>query len=109
MIIDFKNIEQTNIKNFYGDTGKVSSNMFTDDMNRIMYGELEPGDSIGMHKHESSSEIIYILQGKGKAIYNGKEENLKSGICHYCPKGNCHSIINDGKEKLVFFAVVPNL
>lgn len=82
--------------------------MFVDDMNRIMYSELDPGDSIGMHKHESSSEIIYILQGEGKAIYNDKEENLKSGICHYCPKGNCHSLINDGTERLIFFAVVPN-
>lgn len=51
--------------------------------------------------------MIYILQGKGKALYDDREEELYTGVCHYCPKGHSHSIINNSDEDLIFFAVVP--
>lgn len=107
MIIDFKNIEKATMKNFYGGEGVTAAHMFVDEKNRIMLGTLEPGDSIGIHKHENGSEVIYILQGAGKAVYDDVEEALTAGSCHYCPKGHSHSLINNGKEPLVFFAVVP--
>ena len=34
-------------------------------------------------------------------------ERVEAGVCHYCPKGHTHSMINDSDEDLVFFAVVP--
>ena len=40
-------------------------------------------------------------------LYMMTEESLEAGDCHYCPKGHTHSLINVGKEDLVFFAVVP--
>ncbi len=72
-----------------------------------MRGRLVPGASIGLHTHETSSEIIYILQGSGKVLYDGEYEPVRTGTCHYCPKGHAHSLINDGNEDLTFFAVVP--
>ena len=81
--------------------------MFIDADNKIMRGRLIPGASIGLHTHETSSEIIYILSGTGKALYDGGEEALSPGDCHYCPKGHSHSLINDGDADLTFFAVVP--
>lgn len=38
---------------------------------------------------------------------DGKEEILKPGVCHYCPKGGEHSIINTGEDDLVLFTAVP--
>ena len=66
---------------------------------------LEP--SIGLHTHDTSSEIIYILKGRGKVLYDGGYEEVEEGLCHYCPKGHEHSLINDSDEDLIFFAVVP--
>lgn len=60
-----------------------------------------------MHRHEEGSEVIYILQGKGKAIYDDKREILEKGVCHDCPQGHSHCLIHDSNEDLVFFAVVP--
>ena len=51
--------------------------------------------------------MIYILQGEGKALYEDREEELYAGVCHYCPKGHSHSVINNSDEDLIFFAVVP--
>ena len=99
MIINFNEIEETVIPNFKGGEKSIVSHMFVDKNNKIMCGCLEPGASIGLHTHDTSSEIIYIL--------NGEYESVSEGLCHYCPKGHSHSLINDSKSDLVFFAVVP--
>lgn len=108
MLVDFSNIETTVIPNMRGGEKQVSAQMYTDSLNKIMKGHLIPGATIGMHTHETSSEIIYILSGKGKILYDDGCEPLEAGSCHYCPKGHAHSLINDSTEEdLCFFAVVP--
>lgn len=107
MIINLKELKETVIPNFRGGEKETKAHMFVDDMNKIMYGQLEPGASIGRHKHQTSSEIVYFLQGTGRVEYDEVKEVVSSGTCHYCPKGHEHSIINDGTETLIFFAVVP--
>lgn len=107
MIIDFNNIELASLKNFRGGEKSYDVRMFTDPgMNKIMYGKLVPGASIGMHAHETNSEIIYFLEGKGKMLCDGGVEEVSAGLCHYCPKGHSHSLVNDSEKDLVFFAVV---
>ena len=107
MLIDFDKLEETVLPNFYAGNKETCAHMFTDSLNKIMRGRLVPGASIGLHTHETSSEIIYILQGSGRVLYDGKYELVCAGACHYCPKGHAHSLINDGNEDLTFFAVVP--
>jgi mannose-6-phosphate isomerase-like protein (cupin superfamily) len=108
MLIDFSTLDETVVKNFRGGEKDTHARMFADENNRIMYIKLKPGASIGFHKHDAGSEIVYILQGKGTALFDSAEEDLQAGICHYCPKGHAHSLINNGQEDLIFFAVVPN-
>ena len=106
MLIHFDQIQESVIKNFNGGNLETRAHMFVDDNNRIMYWKLIAGASIGLHQHETGSEILYVLHGNGKAIFDGQTEELKEGMCHYCPKGHTHSIMNDGKEDLIFFTVV---
>ena len=107
MYIDFDKINQTVIPQFRGGEKDTIAKLYTDDKIKIMHGRLESGASIGMHTHETSSEVIYILSGKGKVIYDGETERLEEGSCHYCPIGHTHSLINDSENDLIFFAVVP--
>ena len=107
MLINFDQMETTVIPKFKGGEKEFSAKMFTDANNKILRGTLQPGASIGMHTHTTGSEIIYILRGTGKVIYDHTTENLQPGSCHYCPKGHAHSLINDGTEDLIFFAVIP--
>ena len=72
-----------------------------------MYGRLIPGASIGLHTHETNSEIMYFLKGTATMICDGVPEKIEPGVCHYCEKGHSHTLINDGGEDLEFFAVVP--
>ena len=107
MLIDFSKMEETVIPNFLGGEGSLRAKMRTDELGKILHGVLEPGSTIGLHTHETSSEIIYILAGEGKALYDGEYESLSAGSCHYCPKGHAHNLINDSEGLLEFFAVVP--
>ena len=107
MNIDFGSMSPDIKEDFKGGKGRLSMKASDDGNVRIMELTLEPGASIGMHTHEGDCEIVYILSGTGKAIYDGGEERLTPGICHYCPEGHSHSIMNDGTEELRFFAVVP--
>lgn len=108
MKIDFSAMEETVIPRFLDGEGVIHARMRVDELGKIMRGRLDPGSSIGYHTHESSSEIIYILAGTGKVLYDGEYEPLEPGDCHYCPKGHAHSLINDSEGPLEFFAVVPN-
>ena len=107
MIIKFDEIKETELKEFYGGEKSLCANMFVDENNKILRGKLVPGASIGAHRHEPSSEIIFIVSGQGKSVCDGVEEFLSAGDCHYCPKGSEHCLINVGQDDLLFFAVVP--
>ena len=107
MIIDFKNQQAEVMQNFKGGEKSLLAKMYFDGKNRILHGVLESGATIGVHTHETNSEIIYILSGKGKVLYDGEYETISEGMCHYCPLGHTHSLINDSDSALVFFAVVP--
>ena len=107
MKIVFDEIDGTRIANFYGGNGDTVAKMVVDENNKIMRGCLPVGASIGLHRHETSSEILYIMSGIGKSICDGKEEVLSEGDCHYCKKGSEHTLINTGDTELEFFAVVP--
>lgn len=108
MIFDYDKIEETILPNFKGGEKEAITQMYFDGMNRIMRGRLRPGASIGLHTHDTNSEIVYIISGHGIVIFDGEEEELRPGVCHYCPKGHAHTMINNrDDEDLVIFAVIP--
>ena len=107
MIIKFDGMQEAEMQAFLGGDGALNAKIFNDGQNKILRGRLASGCSIGLHKHETSSEIIFILSGVGKCLCDGVEETLFAGDCHYCPKGSEHRLMNGGAEDLCFFAVVP--
>ena len=107
MLVNLKNMEEKEIPNFKGGEKSFNVKMFTNDKVKIMRGRLTPGSSIGLHTHMGNSEIVYIIEGNGKVLYDGEYIKLTAGDCHYCPEGHEHSLINDSENDLIFFAVVP--
>ena len=107
MLIEFDKMEEQVIPHFQGGEGAFLTKMRVDELGKILRGRLGPGSTIGLHTLDTRSEIIYLLAGKGKVLYDGAYEPLSAGSCHYCPKGHSHSLINDSDALLEFFAVVP--
>lgn len=106
MLIDFNIIREITIPGMNNGTGEMTAKMFMDNGGKIIPCKIHKGGSIGIHKHETSDDINYVLSGTGKAVCNGQEELLTAGCCHICKKGSEHSIINTGDDDLVLLTVV---
>ena len=83
VMINFENIPLTVTPEFKGGKGEFSAHMFSDELNKIFKGILSPSSSIGMHTHDTSSEIIFVLSGIGKVYTGDKVITLNPGDCHY--------------------------
>ena len=106
MFINFNEMPERTAPGMNGGTGEMSAKMFLDKQGKIIPCRIHFGGSIGLHRHETSDDINYIISGTGRAVCDGKEEVLPAGTCHICKKGSEHSIINTGKEDLVMLTVV---
>lgn len=108
MIIDFNKTKELKVSGMNNGSGDMSAKMHIDDEGKIIPCAIHVGGSIGLHKHDISDDINYIISGSGKAICDGKEEILTKDTCHICKKGSEHSIINTGDEDLVMLTIVVN-
>jgi len=107
MRIDFNEIPEKIVPNMRGGNREFRLKESNDGAVKIIRGRLIPGASIGTHTHVTNSETIFVLEGTGRAMHEGKEEILTPGLCHYCPQGQAHSLENIGDTDLIFFAVIP--
>ena len=69
MKVNFNDYERTAQPNFRGGEGEYVSRMLNDGTNKVIWGMLAPGHSIGMHTHETNSETMFFLTGKGKMYF----------------------------------------
>lgn len=106
MIINFNEMMEMRLPGMNGGTGEMTARMYMDEYGKIIPCHIHAGGSIGLHKHETSDDINYVISGVGKAICDGKEEPLAAGTCHICRKNSQHSIINTGVDDLVLLTVV---
>lgn len=67
---------------------------------------LEPGCSIGFHRHENEEEIFYILRGQALVDDNGCEAVLNPGDTILTGNGDGHSVANAGDTTLEMLAVI---
>ena len=70
----------------------------------IMIGEIPPGWNTGKHYH--GEEAIYILQGKGCSIIDGKRYDWAQDSCIFIPFGVVHQHFNLGDETARYFSVM---
>jgi len=67
---------------------------------------LQPGNSMGYHKHEGEGEFFYILSGVAKITEDGKEVLLYPGDTLFTPSGGSHGVEVAGDEALEYIAIV---
>ncbi|MCK4236569.1 MAG: cupin domain-containing protein [Candidatus Krumholzibacteria bacterium] len=70
--------------------------------------EIEPGGKTPLHSHAWEHEV-YILEGRGKLIFEDKEKEFSGGFFIFVPEGKEHSFINIGDGTLKFLCLVPAL
>lgn len=107
MIIDFNLIEKSILEGFKGGSGELVMQSHTDDNCKIMRHILRAGASIGAHTHDDSCEIIYMIKGNARVVYDGNIEQVNEGQVHYCPKGHTHCLQNVNDYDIEYLAIVP--
>lgn len=71
--------------------------------------QLEPGASIGLHKHEAESEVYFVLEGECTVFDEGEYKLMRSGDAHLCRDGGEHMMKNTGTGLLRVLAIIPTL
>lgn len=62
---------------------------------------LNPGHKMNYHSHEHRNEIWNVIAGTGRAILDGREQEVKPGDVLYMPAGCKHTIIADTELKVI--------
>ena len=106
MVIDFNAIPEHTGPCMNSGTGELTAKMYMDPQRKVIPCRIHAGGSIGLHSHDTSDDINYVLYGTGVAVCDGIEEPLHTDVCHICPKGSSHMIKNTGETDLVLLTVV---
>lgn len=68
---------------------------------------LEPGSSIGLHRHDGNEDAYIVVKGEGIFTDSeGKETQVGAGDVTIARAGDSHALKNTGSEPLVFFGVI---
>ena len=112
MIKRASEIESKVLTNFKDGIGHVTMHHFLTEQEAkgtgrlFVKGAIEPGNSVGLHKHEGDMEAYYILKGKALVSDNGTDVVLEAGDCNVCPDGQSHSLKNVGEDTLEYIAII---
>lgn len=72
----------------------------------VLLSIIRPNNTTGMHTHDST-EIMYVVNGRGIAIVGDEKREIKTDIVLIAPRGVPHEVKNTGDEtlKIVCFYV----
>lgn len=63
------------------------------------------GEDIGAEVHPATDQIFFIVDGKGKAVVNGKTFKVGENDVVFVPAASRHNLVNEGDEPLKLFTV----
>lgn len=68
-----------------------------------------PGGYVREHSHDRNEEAIFVLEGRGRAVIEGKDYEMKPGSTVFLGKNNRHMFINEGDTALRWvWLIIPN-
>lgn len=70
---------------------------------------LEPGASIGEHRHDGEEEVYFILEGEGMMRIDGVDTPVAAGDACLTRSGHSHSLVNTGKAAMRFLVLHAKL
>lgn len=71
----------------------------------MMISDIAPGQSIPPHSHPHSDEILFVRDGVGVAVLDGKEAVVRSGATIYMPRNTSVRLRNTGSTPLRLIAI----
>jgi mannose-6-phosphate isomerase-like protein (cupin superfamily) len=73
--------------------------LYTTQRSQLVIMTLQPGDEIGVERHEGHDQFIRVEAGEGVALLDGEEHKLEDGVAVVIPAGTEHNVINTSKTE----------
>lgn len=86
--------------------GKAKENTYfrqvleTGEHTQVVIMSIPSQGEIGMEVHEKEDQVLYFVEGKGKAILNNEESEIEEGDIVLVRSGTQHNFINTSEEDL---------
>jgi mannose-6-phosphate isomerase-like protein (cupin superfamily) len=72
----------------------------------LAHARLGPSEASRPHRLKTSSEVYFILEGRGRMKIDGESAEVGPGTVIYVPPGSSQHIENTGDGTLVFLCIV---
>ena len=76
------------------DNDHIREVLYTAKNSQLVVMTLQPGDEIGLERHEGHDQFIRVEAGDGVAILDGERHALSDGVAVVIPSGTEHNVIN---------------
>lgn len=67
---------------------------------QVVIMSIAPREDIGMETHPDNDQVLYFVEGEGKAVLNGEEAEITKGDLVLVNAGTEHNFMNTGEEDL---------
>ncbi|HEY8606008.1 MAG TPA: cupin domain-containing protein [Noviherbaspirillum sp.] len=68
--------------------------LFTGPHSQLVVMTLQPGEEIGLERHETHDQFIRVEEGEGYAVLDGERHPLADGVAVVIPSGTEHNVVN---------------
>ena len=72
----------------------------------VAHARVRSGEETLLHRLRNSSEVYYILEGRGEMYIDGETQEVSPGQIIYIPPNSVQRIRNIGESDLVFLCIV---
>jgi len=70
---------------------------------------LQPGQSVGKHSTGHNEEMLVVLEGQGRMVFDdGSHLDLSANHVLYCPPATAHDVLNTGTGVLRYIYIVAH-
>ena len=73
--------------------------LYTAKHSQLVVMTVQPGDEIGLERHEGHDQFIRVERGTGVAILDGQRHPLEDGSAVVIPAGTEHNVINTSRTE----------
>ena len=73
--------------------------LFTGPNTQLVLMTLQPGEEIGLERHEGRDQFIRVEAGTGVVRLNGVEKRLEGGSAVVIPAGAEHNVVNTSQRE----------
>ena len=68
--------------------------LYTAPHSQLVLMTLQPGEEIGLERHDGIDQFIRVEAGQGEAVLDGKRQPLADGSAVVVPAGTEHNVVN---------------